>query len=130
MLTKKNGCKDKILMKGLRISTCIFILYMVLPLTGLTQHHCATDYIHLQRIKNDTTYAKAYKNFVNQLEQSVILKKIGSISGVDSIFTIPVVVHIVHNNAAGTIGGPGNINISDEQIASQIAILNQDYKKA
>ncbi|MFN6943751.1 MAG: M43 family zinc metalloprotease [Cytophagaceae bacterium] len=45
------------------------------------------------------------------------------------IFTIPVVVHIIHNNAEGTIGGAGNRNISDEQILSQIQVLNQDFRK-
>lgn len=37
------------------------------------------------------------------------------------IITIPVVVHIVYNSSAQ--------NISDEQIHSQIAVLNRDYRK-
>lgn len=39
----------------------------------------------------------------------------------DSVRTIPVVVHIIHN------GGPENI--SDAQVQSQIQILNEDYGK-
>ncbi|WP_028666067.1 M43 family zinc metalloprotease [Runella zeae] len=42
---------------------------------------------------------------------------------------IPVVVHVIHNNAAGTTGGRDNVNISDEQILSQIKILNEDYRR-
>ncbi len=42
---------------------------------------------------------------------------------------IPIVVHIVHNNAAGTIGGKDNGNISDDQILSQIRTLNEDYQR-
>lgn len=42
------------------------------------------------------------------------------------IITIPVVVHVIHNNSSGIIGGT---NISDEQILSQIKVLNEDYRK-
>ena len=45
----------------------------------------------------------------------------------DMIVTIPVVVHIVHNRADNRIGGTGNSNISQEQIQSQIDVLNEDY---
>ncbi len=41
------------------------------------------------------------------------------------IFTIPVVVHVIHN---GETVGTGT-NISDAQILSQIEVLNQDYRK-
>ncbi|MFD1139615.1 M43 family zinc metalloprotease [Larkinella insperata] len=45
------------------------------------------------------------------------------------IYRIPVVVHVVHNNSSGFIGGANNPNISDEQIASQIRVLNEDYRR-
>jgi Pregnancy-associated plasma protein-A len=47
----------------------------------------------------------------------------------DKIIKIPVVVHVVHNNSAGTIGGLKNSNISDFQIQSQIKVLNEDYRR-
>ena len=47
----------------------------------------------------------------------------------DQIYRIPVVVHVVHNNATSDIGGPTNGNISDEQIQSQIQVLNEDYRR-
>jgi hypothetical protein len=46
----------------------------------------------------------------------------------DSI-TIPVVVHVIHNRANGTIGGVNNPNITDAQIISQIDVLNKDYQR-
>ena len=46
-----------------------------------------------------------------------------------TIYRIPVVVHVVHNTASGEIGGIANGNISDEQIASQIQVLNEDYRR-
>lgn len=39
----------------------------------------------------------------------------------EHIKTIPVVVHIIHNN--------GSENISDAQVASQIQVMNEDYRK-
>lgn len=45
------------------------------------------------------------------------------------IYRIPVVVHVVHNNSSGFVGGANNSNISDEQIASQIRVLNEDYRR-
>lgn len=42
---------------------------------------------------------------------------------------IPVVVHVVHNNASMTVGGRDNGNISDEQILAQIRTLNEDYQR-
>lgn len=47
----------------------------------------------------------------------------------DTIIRIPVVIHIIHNNAAGIIGGANNTNISDAQILSQIPVLNNDYQR-
>ena len=47
----------------------------------------------------------------------------------DVIYRIPVVVHVVHNTASGAIGGANNVNISDEQIISQIQVLNEDYRR-
>ena len=46
-----------------------------------------------------------------------------------TIIRIPVVVHVIHNSKAGTIGGINNANISDEQILSQIEVLNEDFRK-
>ena len=47
----------------------------------------------------------------------------------EEIIRIPVVVHVVHNGRNGVIGGADNPNITDEQIRSQIAILNEDYRR-
>lgn len=45
------------------------------------------------------------------------------------IYRIPIVVHVIHNTASGEIGGATNVNISDEQIVSQIQVLNEDYRR-
>lgn len=43
----------------------------------------------------------------------------------ENIITIPVVVHVIHDNKAVGV----DENISDAQVISQITILNQDYRK-
>ncbi len=45
------------------------------------------------------------------------------------VYRIPIVVHVVHNNSAQNIGGTNNPNISDAQIASQITVLNEDFRR-
>ena len=46
-----------------------------------------------------------------------------------TIYRIPVVVHVVHSTASQQIGGTNNVNISNEQIISQIQVLNEDYRR-
>jgi Pregnancy-associated plasma protein-A len=76
-----------------------------------------------------------FKKKRQTFEQSVkaIITKNKPLSGKKSAITellrIPVVVHVIHNNAALTIGGKSNANISDEQIKSQIEVLNEDYRR-
>src|SRR5438477_42891 len=101
-------------------------IYMALPVQGFSQQHCATDYIHQQQLKKDTGYARTHGRFMRQMAYSITAQRIGFISFPDSVYTIPVVVHIIHNNTSGNIGG---LNISDEQIASQIKVLNEDYRR-
>lgn len=47
----------------------------------------------------------------------------------ETVYRIPVVVHVIHNTASGATGGATNANISEEQIASQIQVLNEDYRR-
>ncbi len=47
----------------------------------------------------------------------------------NTIYRIPVVVHVVHNNSSNFVGGDNNPNISDAQILTQIEVLNNDYRR-
>ena len=60
----------------------------------------------------------------NEIEMDMVITLIstdGGGGGEEGILTIPVVVHVVYNNATE--------NISDAQINSQITSLNNDYRK-
>lgn len=63
-------------------------------------------------------------NFQNKRLQS--FTQTSTLSGV---ITIPVVVHVFHNRQNGAIGGANNPNISEEQILSQIEVLNEDFRR-
>jgi hypothetical protein len=47
----------------------------------------------------------------------------------EEVIIIPVVVHVIHANESEIIGGRNNGNISDEQILSQIKVLNNDFRR-
>ena len=60
------------------------------------------------------------------LNSKIEEKKNARKSANEGVVRIPVVVHVIHNNANGALGGT---NISDAQILSQIEVLNEDYRR-
>ncbi|MEY2905250.1 MAG: hypothetical protein RJA52_1266, partial [Bacteroidota bacterium] len=87
-----------------------------MPLTA--QRNCGTmDVLATELAQNPGLQAK-----MDSMEKATqeILRTISS-NGVDETFYIPVVVHILYNTTAQ--------NISDEQILSQIRILNEDFRR-
>jgi len=67
----------------------------------------------------------------DQIDQQLsrIKKRKSTLANDTGEYVIPVVVHVIHNTKGNLIGGANNRNISDEQIHSQIAVLNEDYGK-
>jgi hypothetical protein len=66
-----------------------------------------------------------------QIDQQLraIKKRRTTLDNDTMVYVIPVVVHVIHNTKGNLIGGANNRNITDEQIHSQIAVLNEDYGK-
>ena len=87
---------------------------------------CAsTEYDQFLREQNPKTESVALfeKWMDKKIKEQKSLQEVASQSG--GIIYIPVVVHVIHNgDAYGT-----NENISDEQVQSQITVMNQDYRK-
>jgi hypothetical protein len=77
---------------------------------------CGTMDVHRRLLSTDTTYARRRDEIENQFlaYQDASAARTG-------VTRIPVVVHAVSNTAAQ--------NISDAQIASQIDVLNRDYRR-
>ena len=82
----------------------------------------------MKQLKNPN-WIKQQAEFEYQLREFQNRNKGQSSRITEKIYRIPVVVHVVHNNASNFIGGANNTNISDEQIKSQIKVLNEDYRR-
>src|SRR5690554_2376576 len=89
------------------------------------EEQCAHTEIHDHLMLHNPQYKaeqeaheSAVANLVQQYQSGLIPKN-------NSIYTIPVVVHIIHK---GEAIGSGS-NISDEQVYSAINALNQDFRK-
>lgn len=95
-----------------------FLVLLCAHLQINAQHFCGTmDYLSSQ-IQQDSSVLdrmEAIETFTkNYIKNNPTAK-----SGL--VYSIPVVVHVVHNNSTE--------NISNAQINSQIAILNQDFRR-
>lgn len=98
---------------------------------AVAQERCATpqrDSVLARRVPGWA----ASRQKLEDLVQETVRAQAGPLSRLRTanlLIRIPVVVHVVHNNAAGTVGGANNGNISDAQILSQIRVLNEDYRR-
>ncbi|WP_396198245.1 M43 family zinc metalloprotease [Flavobacterium sp.] len=85
----------------------------------------STEYDQYLREQNPKTESVALfeKWMDKKIKEQKSLQEVASQSG--GIIYIPVVVHVIHNGDAYGI----NENITDEQVQSQITVMNQDYRK-
>ncbi|RIV23398.1 T9SS C-terminal target domain-containing protein [Fibrisoma montanum] len=72
---------------------------------------------------------KQIEELNRQVEQVLQDRQYLRLKANETVYRIPVVVHVIHSNASGTVGGSNNPNITDEQIQSQIQVLNEDYRR-
>ncbi|MCH1455558.1 MAG: zinc metalloprotease, partial [Schleiferiaceae bacterium] len=93
------------------------ILLLFLPLFSLGQRTCGTmTHLENQMLMNPNLEQQMVQDEL-QLQQFISSTSMAA----NSIITIPVVVHVVYNNATE--------NISDAQIYSQLDILNEDFRR-
>jgi Pregnancy-associated plasma protein-A len=79
---------------------------------------CGAYDIHMALLRTNPAYASARMAIA---EQAAAMAAAGELEAPAEPTVIPVVVHVIHR------GGPENI--SDQQIKSQIDVLNRDYRK-
>jgi hypothetical protein len=95
----------------------IFLLLLFLhTFTVFAQRNCGTTE-YLERCKNENPSLSAQLETINHTLYEESLKGNSS----RQLIKIPVVVHVLYQNAEQ--------NISDQQIFSQIDVLNEDYRK-
>lgn len=106
----------------------IFIL-LILFTPSTAQDRCGYSMGNkIKQLKNPN-WLKQQAEFEFQLRELQNKWQSQNLRVTEKIYRIPVVVHVVHNNASNFIGGDNNTNISEEQIKSQIRVLNEDYRR-
>jgi len=83
---------------------------------------CAADHIHNNLMQTDSVYRKQIHLLESQVEDNI--QKHSNITLPSTLYTIPVVVHVIH---LGEPIGSGS-NISDVQIQQAIAGLNNRFR--
>ena len=99
----------------------IFFLSVHLQSKGQSAD-CATDHIHNNLMQTDSVYRKQIHLLESQVEDNI--QKHANITLRSTLYTIPVVVHVIH---LGEPIGTGS-NISDVQIQQAIAGLNNRFR--
>ena len=82
-----------------------------------TERTCGTMQVHHRLLREDARYAEARE----RIEESAFRAELMPFAQRTGCIEIPVVVHVVHRNATE--------DISQAQIDSQIAVLNNDFRK-
>ena len=107
---------DLFIKKDVFILVCLLI-FNVNKLKG-QERNCGTMVYFEEQKKNNPTLVKKIHDNEVKLQNWI---KNNANKNQASIITIPVVIHVVYNN--------NNENISDQQIQSQIDILNEDFRR-
>jgi hypothetical protein len=96
--------------------------------TAQTPKNCQSQVYDSLLRRQNRSYAEG-RDLLNRL---VLEKKASARTGAteaEEKIIIPVVVHVVHDNVSGTVGGLNNANLTNTQIRSQIEVLNEDYQR-
>lgn len=96
---------------------CLLLIAGFVVANFYAQRTCATD-AKMKEFFAQNPQALARKM---DLRNYLVAKNTADTAGKKMVVTIPVVVHVLYKNTAQ--------NISDAQIASQIAVLNNDFRK-
>ncbi|MEZ4944491.1 MAG: M43 family zinc metalloprotease [Cyclobacteriaceae bacterium] len=103
----------------------VFLLGMGLALESIAQQRCAT--VEYQKILNPQHSIKEaqFENWLSKKHVEPRIKTFDTQSSSSATYVIPVVFHVIHN---GEPIGTGT-NILDEQLISQINVLNKDFQR-
>lgn len=101
----------------------IFVLLALLLPGILLGQRCALE--NLDALKLQRNPKRETKTQFEEWLKTKSIKKTSANGRTQATYTIPVVVHVIHNGQAVGAG----MNISDAQINSQISVLNKDFQR-
>jgi len=116
-------------LKTMRNSLLYFlIIFSVLFAQHSIAQKCVTTQVEELHNLHHPEWKASRSNFEKKLQEHIQAQKFRQqrTVGGTALYTIPVVVHVVHNVSNGSIGGK---NIPTQQILDQIAVLNEDYRR-
>jgi hypothetical protein len=90
-----------------------------------TIHKCYTSEMEKENEQRYPEWEKQRHAFEQEIQHRIRTQRLSS-KTTYNVITIPVVVHVLHNNIDGSISGE---NIPDQQIIDQIKVLNEDYRR-
>jgi hypothetical protein len=95
------------------------LLFCLVPILAFGQtHRCVTDSLHRHKLNTDEQYKQQFLRNSKLAEAYQLMK----VATNDTLYTIPVVVHVIYHADNAAVE-----NISDEQVQSQLDVLNEDY---
>ena len=107
-----------------------FLMYCCFSTNVFAQkilENCGADQIHANKMANDAEYSKRYLESEEQVNKRALKYYQNNFKSTDDTYTIPVVVHIMHNS--GDPVGVGS-NISDQNVIDAIQFLNNAFTNA
>ncbi len=108
----------KILTAGL----CILLL-LVIPVAVQAQVAERCSFVRNELLRQRRNPRKETTAQFEAWIQNRLAGQSGSLPSIAATFTVPVVVHVIHNGITDVT------NISDAQVLSQISVLNEDFKR-
>lgn len=103
------------------------ILWLTISQFSFSQNRCSANEYN-QYLENKLPEIKEARIALEEaltLGESAMKKAETS----EHLIRIPVVIHIIHNDINNQPGTSGSTNISDEQVYSQIRVLNEDFRR-
>lgn len=101
---------------------CLIVLLVFSFLPSFSQKRCATEERH--SYFNKPQRDSIFENWISEKTLEKQLRRAQSRT-FEEVYTVPVVVHVIHGGEPVGIGS----NISDQQIFSQIEALNEDFRR-
>ncbi len=98
----------------------LFVLIYGIGFAQKDHRTCATNEVHQQYLATNPDAVKKYEEIENRIQQWISNSETNGNKS-PAIITIPVVIHVLYNNATQ--------NISNAQLLSQIDVLNEDFRK-
>jgi hypothetical protein len=101
----------------------------MLPLSIFAQKHgCATeDLLDLDRKKDPGRLLLMER--LEKKPSARIIGRVDSSGQPELLLSIPVVVHVIHNEKSSVPNFRTSTKISDDQVLSQIRVLNEDFRR-